>query len=377
MGLLADAVKKQQAQKSSNNSGSKSSSSSSSSSKSSSSTSRSSGGSSIFNYNYNDDKKYNAKQAISNMSHSSIFAGENVTAYYDRMACAAEHLTTNDQWKIYMDADGDGTQEDVNLADAIAASFDSELDLYIQDIVSDIMATYGTCSKGYLSESAIRALAMKGIRVDSVGASDSITNRVYSFSLIDLPDNVEELSKDDLFAYVYSDDAKIVEDKNGKKGSYLFADCLIPDGCAQGAEIHLSSILDQMGYDCISKADFIGNEAEYDKMIQSVKDYLDSGEYTSSANVKDIYGNTKDILQSVKDLWGGSGAAPGQFGIGGSGSDGELNANGLTKEQQNQADKIYKQKLKEHKEKYGEDADTLQQKQYKREAEQEAKVKLV
>ena len=215
----------------------------------------------------NDSTEVDAATAINNMAKSSLFEGENVKCYYDRMVRAAEKLVNNEKWRISMDTDGDGTIESVALADAVAASFDSELDLYIQDIVSEIMDKYGTCSKSYLGEKARKELAARGIRVDSVGdgteEDGSITNRVYSFSLVELPENADEMTIDELYAAVYSDDAKIVEDANGKKANYLFADCLIPDGCAQGAEVHLSSILDQMGYDCISKADFIGREDEY------------------------------------------------------------------------------------------------------------------
>ncbi len=269
-----------------------------------------------------DSTNVDARTAINNMANSSLFEGENVTAYYDRMVCAAEKLVKNEEWRISMDTDGDGTIESVALADAIAASFDSELDLYIQDIVSEVMAKYGSCSKSYLGEEARKELAAKGIRVDSVGdgteEDGSITNRVYSFSLVELPENADEMSIDELYEAVYSDDAKIVEDANGKKANYLFADCLIPDGYAQGAEVHLSSILDQMGYDCISKADFIGREDEYMTLMGEIENYIQSGAAKGSITIDELYGNTKEIGLSVKNLWGGSGSAPGQNGIGGS-----------------------------------------------------------
>ena len=269
----------------------------------------------------NDSTEVDAATAINNMAKSSLFEGENVKCYYDRMVRAAEKLVNNEKWRISMDTDGDGTIESVALADAVAASFDSELDLYIQDIVSEIMDKYGTCSKSYLGEKARKELAARGIRVDSVGdgteEDGSITNRVYSFSLVELPENADEMTIDELYAAVYSDDAKIVEDANGKKANYLFADCLIPDGCAQGAEVHLSSILDQMGYDCISKADFIGREDEYMALMGEIENYIQSGAARGTTTIDQLYGNTKEIGLSIKNLWGGSGSAPGQYGIGG------------------------------------------------------------
>ena len=271
---------------------------------------------------FDDTKNLDARTAINNMANSSLFEGENVTAYYDRMVCAAENLVKNEDWRISKDKDGDGSIESVALADTIAASFDSELDLYIQDIIRDVMAKYGSCSKSYLGKKARKELAAKGIRVDSVGdgteEDGSITNRVYSFSLVEQPENADKISIDELYEAVYSDDAKIVEDANGKKANYLFADCLIPDGFAQGAEVHLSSILDQMGYDCISKSDFIGREDEYMTLMGEIENYVQSGAAKGSITIDELYGNTKEIGLSVKNLWGGSGAAPGQFGIGSS-----------------------------------------------------------
>lgn len=249
---------------------------------------------------YKDDKKVSAKEAMSQLKKSSLFSGKNDLAGYDgRMANAAQKLLTNDKWKVNMDADGDGTKEDVNLADAIANSFDSELDLYIQSEFEKIVQKYGSCSKNYLSKEALAELKAKGIEVSCVG-NDS--NRVYSFSLVDK-------------------DGNVLEDENGKKGSIIFADCLIPDGYAQGAEINLSAILDCMGKDCISKADFVGREDDYYDVLKQVEAGVQSGAYDAKGKLSDIYGNTKDISKAVNDLWGGhGGSAPGMSGITGDSS---------------------------------------------------------
>ncbi len=244
---------------------------------------------------YKDDKKMSAKDSMSYLKKSSLFSGKNDLAGYNgRIAKAADKLLTNDKWKVNMDADGDGKKEDVNLADAIANSFDSELDLYIQSEFEKIVQKYGNCSKKYLSKEALAELKSKGIEVSCVG-NDS--NRVYSFSLVDK-------------------DGNVLEDENGKKGSIIFADCLIPDGYAQGAEINLSAILDTMGKDCISKADFVGKEDEYYDLLKQVEAGVQSGAYDAKGKLSDIYGNTKDISKAVDDLWGGhGGSAPGMSGI--------------------------------------------------------------
>ena len=254
---------------------------------------------SLFTDNEEDEKKLSAKEALSNLvanskSENAIFE-ENVGCYYERMVNAVNCLVNNDKWNISMDMNGDGSFEDVALADAIAGSFDSELDLYIQEKVNEAIDKYGSCSKGYLGQEAQKWLKEQyNIVVEAVGSEDGKnTNRTYAFSLVD-------------------ENGNVIEDANGKKGSYIFSDCLIPDGYAQGAEVNLSSILDQMGYDCISKADFLGNEQEYVDLIQTVGERLANGDYAAGqGGTEVIYGNRKDVTQAIKDLWGGSGAAPG------------------------------------------------------------------
>ena len=265
---------------------------------------------------YNDTTNISAREAISRMKSSSLY-DESVGCYFDRMANAAEGLKSNESWRISMDTDGDGKTESVALADAIASSFDSELDLFIEEKVEEVIKKYGHCSKQYLSEAALKELASYGIRVDAVGDDDKTTNRAYAFSLVEVP----EEHKNDAYNWMYNTEegknAKVLEDANGKKGSYIFADCLIPDGYAQGAELNLSSILDQMGYDCVSKADFIGKEGEYNKLMSEIETRLQNGEYKGGQSMNDLYGNRKDILTAVRNLWGGSGSAPGVGNYGG------------------------------------------------------------
>ena len=110
-------------------------------------------------------------------------------------------------------------------------------------------------------------------------------------------------------------DAKILTDSNGKKGSMIFSDCLVPDGNAQGAELNLSSILDTMGYDCISKADFVGREDEYHALIHEIGEDLINGEYTSDGTTHaDIYTEkTLKIWVATRARDTANADAPGQW----------------------------------------------------------------
>ncbi len=241
---------------------------------------------------YQDDRNMSVSEAFSTLTKNSLFSKDSVGSYRNRMEKAVTNLQKNESWTVSMDTDGDGEYEDVKLLDAIASSFDSELDLYIQDKVEQIMRKYGSCSKQYLSQKALDELKSYGIVVESVGGSDKNCNRVYSFSLVD-------------------SDGNVLTDANGKKGSIIFGDCLIPDGYAQGAEVQLASILDCMGYDCITKADFIGREDEYQEVLLQIQENINNGLYEGQGNTGSIYGNIKDIMKSVSDLWGGHGSVPG------------------------------------------------------------------
>ncbi|MBQ8635120.1 hypothetical protein IJX73_01160 [bacterium] len=187
-------------------------------------------------------------------------------------------IANGGRYKVTMDTDGDGTMEEVSAAEAMAASFDSELDLYIESELNKIIQKYGhrgwTGSEkvGFLSEEAKAELLEKGIKVDM------INNRTYTFSLVD-------------------ENGNVMVDENGNEGSILFGDWVIPDGYAQGAEQNLSSMLDMMGYDCVSKADFInGNEDNYDKVLNIVQTNIENGAYSySDKKVSDIYGEAKSF----------------------------------------------------------------------------------
>ncbi|MBQ7287286.1 MAG: hypothetical protein IJW73_05950, partial [Candidatus Gastranaerophilales bacterium] len=249
----------------------------------------------------------------------------------DNARCIEGHLINNDKWRVDVrqDKDGDGEIKDeelesVKLLDAIVDSFDSELDLYIEKQLQDIIATYGpNCMYnlkaifGNPKSPASLELARLGIRMDGIGDHDLWQNRTYSFSLIDMSGLPEDATDDELLAYLYSEDATILEDANGKKGSMIFADCLTADGTAQGAELNLSSILDQMGYECVSKADFIDDPEAYHKLISDIETNLQNKAYKSSGEtINDKYGETLTGAQAVCAVYRINGDAPGMWDLG-------------------------------------------------------------
>lgn len=227
------------------------------------------------------------------------------------------------------DTNGDGevTEDDelvtTSLVDAIVDSFDSELDLYIEAQLERVITEYGAkagivnnlrCIFGSPDSEALKELARLGIRADAIGNHDDWQNRTYTFSLVDMSGLPEDATDEEIMAHVYADDAKILEDSQGNKGSIVFADCLVPDGIAQGAEINMSSVLDQMGYECISKADFIGKQSEYNQLIENIKSGLDNDLYASSGDtIQTKYGETLTISQAVCAVYNINGDAPGEW----------------------------------------------------------------
>lgn len=272
-----------------------------------------------------------AKDAYSMiMSDKDFFTGTYSTSF-EQTVCGIQKIVENQDWKVNVNG------EDMRLVDAIADSFDSELDLYIESVVQEIIGRDGLGSttkfenSGFLSPDARREMAAKGIRVDAIGDSDGkFTNRVYSFSLVDMSECPKGV---DPYEWMYSEEgkeAKVLTDANGNEGSIILSDCVIPDGYYQGAEVNLSSILDAMGADAFTKADFIGKEDEYNKLISDVEAGLANGKYSAGQSLNDLYNATKDVAQSKYDLWhGGGGYLPGVWG----GSAGAANtATGLGKE---------------------------------------------
>ena len=197
--------------------------------------------------------------------------------------------------ELKYDMNGDGTMESVDTASAIANSFDSVLDLYIQREVENCIKKFGksTGSNGFLSEKALEYLKTeKHIVVNDVQCTAAkMKGKVWSFSLVD-------------------DEGNIMQDENGKLGSCIFADGLNADGYLEKAEIQFSNVLDELGYDCISRADFKGTDKEYDQMLKEIEAGINSGLYQGSdKNIKCIYG-TEVITRGSKG--NGNGNADGE-----------------------------------------------------------------
>lgn len=260
-------------------------------------------------------------------------------------------LLENDDWRVDMDIDGDGIiDQGISIADAIAYSCDSELDLYIQSELEKVIEKYGpSCNYnmralfGSPNSPALKELERLGIRADAVGDDEKWQNRTYAFSLVDTSafgdenkarlnelasKNPKELTAEEkaeledlekeLHDILYDKEGKILEDEFGGKGSFIFSDCLIPDGTANGAEINLASILDTLGYECISKADFVDDPDAYFELMDEIALQIEDGVYSPKDENKNntitaIYGEkTLDISTAVRAVYTANGHAYGK-----------------------------------------------------------------
>ena len=145
--------------------------------------------------------------------------------------------------------------ETMSGVEAMADSYDSVLDLYTQAQFEKVLEEYGWGTFGdgcqFMKPENLADIRKKyGIDIKMVETKNADGSR----AVAGIQDRTFEIS-------LIDKDGNIIEDAEGKKSTILFGDWVIPDGCAQGAEFDFISVIDQAGYDCISKADFIDNPA--------------------------------------------------------------------------------------------------------------------
>lgn len=240
---------------------------------------------------YNDSKagKYSSLFSTENDERGSI--SDDYESVLSRLGIddADEHdkkgirkMLNKERGNLTYDMNHDGILDTVDTAQAIANSFDSVLDLYIQKEVQYCVKKFGrsTGLDGYLSDEALAYLKSKHIEVNDVENS-ALNGKVWAFSLVD-------------------DNGNILQDENGNLGSCIFADGLNADGYMEDIEMQFPSILDELGYDCLSRADFNGTDEEYEAMLQKIEAAIQSGEYQpSDESRRDVFGEIYNTITRI------------------------------------------------------------------------------
>ncbi len=228
-----------------------------------------------------DSRKGNTKQSINYCNTSSLFEGRNVRVQNrnDEVGVINQLVKCGDktggQGDVTADFDGDGKMDTQNIINTIVDSCDSKLDLVIDYALRETIQHFGTaCLAGILSDEGQKYLKDNyGIVVNRVGDK---WDRIYSFSIVD-------------------DEGKVLQDEEGGLATKVFADNLTADGNLGPLERNLASVLDNMGYDCVSDADFVGKEGDYEEFMTEILQELKDGDYKGSRSVDSIYANSREV----------------------------------------------------------------------------------
>jgi len=167
-------------------------------------------------------------------------------------------------------------------ADEMAASYDSVLDLVLDEKLNQAMnEMFGEGSMpnwNTLYASRNTLLTKYGIQIDCLDPEN--THKTFSVSLVDSNGNV-------------------IMDENGKLAQTIKNDLIMPDGLAQRNEIFNSAVLDMMGYDCFSVLDL--NKDEYNLIKEMAQ--MDNSELGSSSSFKgnDGHGLRNEIRQTLRE----------------------------------------------------------------------------
>lgn len=230
---------------------------------------------------FSDSRTGNTKESIGYCNKSSLFEGRNVRVQNrnDEVGVINQLVKRGDQTgglaDVTADFDGDGKMDTQNIVNTIVDSCDSKLDLAIDYALREAVQHFGTaCLAGLLSDEGQKYLKDNyGIVVNRVGDK---WDRVYSFSIVD-------------------DEGNVLQDEEGGLATKVFADNLTADGNLGPLERNMASVLDNMGYDLVSDADFVGKEGEYEEFMADILQELKDGEYKGTRSINSIYANSRDI----------------------------------------------------------------------------------
>jgi hypothetical protein len=128
-----------------------------------------------------------------------------------------------------------GEEEQVELNQAIADSYDSVLDLVLKQKLEKVLGD-GSWKIEDLSSAKNQAkLKEAGIEFKV------LDHRIYTFSLVD-------------------DDGNVIQDEEGNLAQVIMTDKVLPDGYMQGTDKNWNAVLDYVGYNCVSELDYTKEE---------------------------------------------------------------------------------------------------------------------
>ena len=148
---------------------------------------------------------------------------------------------------------GHGSGKSDPYYDQMAASYDSVLDVVLDERFKEAMETF----EREFCEKTGRDFENGGFTFNWDYIMKNYANRLlneYNISIVQTAIGCFQVS-------LVDNDGNVIQDENGCLAQVQKRDIMIPDGVAQRAELNCSGLLDTMGYDIISNLDF--NEEEW------------------------------------------------------------------------------------------------------------------
>ncbi len=151
--------------------------------------------------------------------------------------------------------------------DTIAASYDSVLDLVLDEKFNNAIRDMGISRDDWNWDSIIKNYGAR-LEKDYGIVINKTSDRNYWVSLVD-------------------ENGNVIQDEQGHLAQIKKTDCMLPDGLAQDVEKFASAAIDAMGYDCVSILDFTPEEYALIKEMASLD--IKNSELGTASSIKDKY----------------------------------------------------------------------------------------
>lgn len=151
--------------------------------------------------------------------------------------------------------------------DTIAASYDSVLDLVLDEKFNNAIRDMGISRDDWNWDSIIKNYGAR-LEKDYGIVINKTSDRNYWVSLVD-------------------ENGNVIQDEQGHLAQVKKTDCMLPDGLAQDVEKFASAAIDAMGYDCVSILDFTPEEYALIKEMASLD--IKNSELGTASSIKDKY----------------------------------------------------------------------------------------
>lgn len=183
---------------------------------------------------------------------------------------------------------------DKGIYDEIAASYDSVLDLVLDEKLNNAMAEIYVERLG--GSKSVYGDGKVSWDWSQIVANADILREKYG---IDVQVVESKTAYTEIVVSLIDENGNIIKDGNGKLAQVKKSDNMLPDGSCQNVEKFASAAIDQMGYDCVSITDFSPEEYAIIKYMATLSN-LDIG---LSSDLKTDYLSFKNAMKKSTADW--------------------------------------------------------------------------